>query len=131
VTFEVKNGPKTKNILSKSNLKEPIIFKMVMSTIRVNIFGGKGRKPMDDYFINIGKRTNILPVGANISFQIFGLLSLWKEIISRSKIREVIVIYHFLYDLPYPIRVISLEGNPSESIMIFIPPLFHIRLHLL
>jgi hypothetical protein len=37
-------GLKTKNVLSKSTLKEPIGFKMMMSTIRVNIFGGKGRK---------------------------------------------------------------------------------------
>jgi hypothetical protein len=35
---------KTKNSLSKSNLEEPIKFKKVMSTIRVNICGGKGRK---------------------------------------------------------------------------------------
>jgi hypothetical protein len=35
---------KTKIVLSKSTLKEPIGFKMIMSTIRVNIFGGKGRK---------------------------------------------------------------------------------------
>jgi hypothetical protein len=37
-------GLKTKNVPSKSTLKEPIKFKMMMSTIRVNIFGGKGRK---------------------------------------------------------------------------------------
>jgi hypothetical protein len=34
-------GLKTKNVLSESTLKEPIGFNMMMSTIRVNIFGGK------------------------------------------------------------------------------------------
>jgi hypothetical protein len=37
-------GLKTKNVLSKSTLKEPMGFKMMISTIRINIFGGKGRK---------------------------------------------------------------------------------------
>jgi hypothetical protein len=32
---------KTKNVLSKSTLKEPIGLKILISTIRVNIFGGK------------------------------------------------------------------------------------------
>jgi len=32
---------KTKNVLSTSTLKESIGFKMMMSTIRVNSFGGK------------------------------------------------------------------------------------------
>jgi hypothetical protein len=34
-------GLKTNGVLSKSNLKELIGFKMMISTIRVNIFGGK------------------------------------------------------------------------------------------
>ena len=33
-----------KTVLSNSTLTEPIGFKMMMSTIRVNIFGGMGRK---------------------------------------------------------------------------------------
>jgi hypothetical protein len=37
-------GLKTKIVLLKSTLKESIGYKMMMSTIRVNIFGGKGRK---------------------------------------------------------------------------------------
>jgi hypothetical protein len=37
-------GLEIKKVLSKSTLKEPIGFKMMMSTIRVNIFEGKGRK---------------------------------------------------------------------------------------
>jgi hypothetical protein len=39
--FELKMGPKTRNVLSTSTLKEPGGFKMIMSTIRVNSFGGK------------------------------------------------------------------------------------------
>jgi hypothetical protein len=34
-------GLKTKNVLSTSTLEEPIRFKMMMSTTRVNSFGGK------------------------------------------------------------------------------------------
>jgi hypothetical protein len=37
-------GLKQKNKLSTSNLKEPIEFKMMISTIRENIFGGKEKK---------------------------------------------------------------------------------------
>jgi hypothetical protein len=37
-------GFKTKNVLSKSTLKEPIGLKMMMSAIRVNLLGGKERK---------------------------------------------------------------------------------------
>jgi hypothetical protein len=35
---------KTKNVISKSMLKEPIGFEMMMPTAKVNIFGGKGTK---------------------------------------------------------------------------------------
>jgi hypothetical protein len=42
-------GLKTKNVLSTSTLKEPIGFKMMMSTIRVNSFGGKEKK---NFFFN-------------------------------------------------------------------------------
>jgi hypothetical protein len=37
-------GLKTKNVLLKSTLKEPIGFNMMMSTTQVNNFEGKGRK---------------------------------------------------------------------------------------
>jgi hypothetical protein len=37
-------GLNIKNVLSKSTLKEPIGPEMMVSTIRVNIFEGKGRK---------------------------------------------------------------------------------------
>jgi len=37
---------KEKNVLSTSTLRELIGFKMMISTIRVNSFGGKGKKSL-------------------------------------------------------------------------------------
>jgi len=44
INFEVKNGHQNKKCIININLKEPIVFKMMMPTIRVNSFGGKERK---------------------------------------------------------------------------------------